>query len=124
MYMQGFDVLNDEEGIGIPYLYAIGTLIDTEHDKRPITAQEFIHEQETDLYSRQVSSTVGLPESKFHYDNTVFLVLTAPIDWQNQKSLLSLYNCPFYVTPTVQHWLDIWGKPYVPLDAARILFAT
>lgn len=44
MYTQEYDVLDDNEGIGIPEVYANATSTGTEYEKRPIAAREFTQE--------------------------------------------------------------------------------
>lgn len=89
IYMQDYEVLNDKESTGIPAVYAIATLTDTRHDKYPITAQKFIHEQVRDLYCLQPSSTVGLPWSTHNYNRNGFLVHAAPINGALHKVFLT-----------------------------------
>lgn len=110
MYMGAYDLINNKEGIGIPAAQVTATSTDTKHDKRPITAQGSIQEQGKGLYCRQASSTVGLAGSTINYDENEYFVSTAPIDGQNPKSFLRLYNHAYYITGFIRHREDIWVK--------------
>lgn len=65
IYMQAHDILNDSDGIGILAVHAIAISTETKHDKRPITAQEFVYKPENGSYCQQASATGGLPRSTF-----------------------------------------------------------
>lgn len=80
MCLQTYDLLNDNEGIGLPAVHTMSTSSDTKLDKRLITAQEFIHAHVETLYYRQTSSVVEQPESTLNCDKNGFLVCTETID--------------------------------------------
>lgn len=65
-YIKIYDVLNDKESTGIPAVHGTEVKEVNTHDKRPVTAPEFIFEQGKDLYCRQASLRVGLTCSKFN----------------------------------------------------------
>lgn len=48
MHMQGYDIFNDKDGIGIPGILANPTSMDTEHDNYTITTKTLVHEQLND----------------------------------------------------------------------------
>lgn len=47
-YMQKYNILDSNRGIGSPAVYSISTETDTKHDKRLITADEFMQDQAKD----------------------------------------------------------------------------
>lgn len=68
IYMQDYNKLTDKEDIGRTEIYAIATSTEFEHDKRPITASDFINEHMKNLCCRQASPTIVLTGSTFSYD--------------------------------------------------------
>lgn len=117
----------------LPAIHALVTSTETEHDKRVITTEQFIHEQITDYYCRQASSTVGLPSSTFHFDRNGFLVRFAPVDGAGKKVIpKSLQARPIYHShyPTLLWHLgerlmheSMWQEHYLP-DMAIFFYKT
>lgn len=66
-------------------LHANAILTDTEHDKCPIAAHEYIQEKAKDQYCRQALSIVRQPGSTFNLDRNGCSVLAAPIDGTGHK---------------------------------------
>lgn len=62
--MHDNDVNDGKEGIRLPAVYAIVTLVEPENEKQEITAHDLIHEQGKESYCSQESSTVGVPRSR------------------------------------------------------------
>lgn len=85
MYMQYCGVLNDNESIGIPAVYAIAISTDTRHDNRPVTAHKSIYKQAKDRKFLQASTTVRIPISTWNEDRNRFLVRSETIDGTVQK---------------------------------------
>lgn len=108
--MQSYDELDDNKGIGIPEVYSLAISTDSEHDKRPMSAQEFIQEQAKNTNSLQAISTVGLPGATFSYNGNVFLVRTGPSMGHYRKLFLHLYNSAYYITRNIQQTRDILVK--------------
>lgn len=124
MYVQDYNELNDNKGIGLPAVHAIVTSMDTKYDEHSITAQKVIQNQARDSYYRQSSSAVGLSDHQFTTTGVYSWFKLLPTTEQCRKSLLRIYNHVCYITCTVQYWQHTRWKMYVRRNATRKLLAT
>lgn len=108
--MQDKEVLNDNEGLGLPVAYAVVASSDTECDKRRTTAHDLIHEQVKDSYCIQGSCTVWLLGSTFNYGQNEFSVRTAPINGVVKKVFPSSLEPRLYFISIIQHWQETKKK--------------
>lgn len=91
--MLDYDVLNEKEEVWLPSVYSVVALVEKQHEKRPISSHNFIHEQMRNLYRLQPSFAVGLPVSTLDFDRNGLLVHCVLIDWAVQKVV------PMYIQP-------------------------
>lgn len=61
-------------------VYGVARTTKRDDEKRPITAQEFVHQQRNDSYCRQASSAVRFSRLKYNYGRNWILTPISPND--------------------------------------------
>ena len=70
----------DPEEEELPRLPAVCTLATVEHESSPISVEEFVREQATDMYCQRMTQQVGTSGSDFTIDREGMLVRKSPLD--------------------------------------------